>query len=96
MKGIETLTSLEQLYAQENPNGKKLIINAPANSKDHKYVQSINLNGQPINKNWIGHKELLQGGQINWIMGKEPNKKRGVNKSAYPYSFSDEYPELAK
>ena len=78
------------------PNGKKLIITAPANSTENKYVQSITLNGKPLNTNWVGHKELLKGGQLNWVMGKEPNKKRGVDKSAYPYSFSDEYPELAK
>lgn len=77
-------------------NGKKLIINAPANSDDNKYVQSLQWNGKPVNTNWISHTELLKGGSLNWMMGNTPNKKRGVAPSAYPYSFSNEYPELSE
>jgi predicted alpha-1,2-mannosidase len=78
------------------PGGKKLVINAPANSSDNKYVQSLQWNGKPITTNWISHSSLKQGGSLNWTMGNQPNKKRGVDASAYPYSFSNEYPELAK
>ena len=77
-------------------SGKKLIINAPANSDDNKYVQSLLWNGKPVNTNWISHTELQKGGSLNWVMSNTPNKKRGVAPSAYPYSFSNEYPELAK
>lgn len=76
-------------------NGKKLVINAPGNSDANKYVQSLSLNGKPVANNWISHTELLKGGSLNWTMGREPNKKRGTVPSAYPYSFSNEYPKLA-
>ena len=66
----------------------------PANSDENKYVQSLVLNGKPVTNNWISHSELQKGGSLNWMMGKQPNKKRGTNPSAFPYSFSNEYPGL--
>jgi predicted alpha-1,2-mannosidase len=71
-------------------NGKKFIINAPNNSNENKYVQSILWNGKNYTKNWISHSALTKGGQMDWTLGKVPNKKRGAEVSAYPYSFSKE------
>ena len=71
-------------------NGKKLVINAAANSVDNKYVQLLQFNGKPVTTNWISHTELQKGGNLNWSMGNKPNKKRGTEPSAYPYSFSKE------
>jgi len=76
-------------------NGKKLVINAPANSDDNKYVQTLQLNGKPVTTNWISHTELQKGGNLNWIMSNTPNKKRGIEPAAFPYSFSNEYPKLS-
>ena len=76
-------------------NGKKLVINAQDNSDENKYVQSLSLNGKPVTNNWISHTELQKGGSLNWTMGSQPNKKRGTQPPAYPYSFSNEYPKLA-
>ncbi|WP_109694001.1 GH92 family glycosyl hydrolase [Chitinophaga deserti] len=69
-------------------NGKKLVIEAPGNSKSNVYTQSISLNGKPLNANWISHSAIQQGGIMKVVMGKEPNKQRGTNESAYPYSFT--------
>jgi putative alpha-1,2-mannosidase len=77
-------------------NGKKLVINAPANSDNNKYVQSLQFNGKLVTTNWISHTELQKGGNLNWIMGNAPNKKRGIEPAAFPYSFSNEYPKLSE
>ena len=69
-------------------NGKKLIINAPNNSGANKYVQSLQMNGKPYDKNWISHSELQKGGTLNFTMSSVPNKKRGTTENAFPYSFS--------
>jgi predicted alpha-1,2-mannosidase len=69
-------------------NGKQLIINAPNNSDQNRYVQSIQFNGKPWDKNWLLHSELQKGGTVNFTMGSTPNKSRGTSASAYPYSFS--------
>ena len=69
-------------------NGKRFVINAPANSELAKYVQTTQLNGKKYENNWIGHFDIEKGGSFNVTMGAAPNKERGVNESSYPYSFS--------
>lgn len=69
-------------------NGKKLIINAPQASMTNKYVNNITFNGKPVNKNYLEHFELLKGGTINIGMSATPNKTRGTDAGAYPFSMS--------
>jgi predicted alpha-1,2-mannosidase len=71
-------------------NGKKLVIDAPGNSKDNVYIQDIKFNGKKINNNYFRHGELLKGGAIIFRMGSQPEKNRGVSEGAYPYSMSTE------
>jgi predicted alpha-1,2-mannosidase len=71
-------------------NGNKLIINAANNSQANRYIQSMQLNGKPYDKNWISHSELQKGGTINFVMSAQPDKTRGNAKGAYPFSLSSE------
>jgi predicted alpha-1,2-mannosidase len=79
-------------------NGKKILIDAPGNGKENLYVQQLQWNNKPYEKNWLGHTALLQGAVLKFTMGVTPNKKRGIAASAFPYSFSTdkEYPFLKK
>ncbi|GEP90480.1 alpha-1,2-mannosidase, putative [Chitinophaga terrae (ex Kim and Jung 2007)] len=70
-------------------DGKKMVINAPGNSEQNLYVQSASLNGQPYAKNWISHQDLQKGGALEFRMGANPEKTRGTDPSAYPYSYSN-------
>ena len=69
-------------------NGKQFIITAPNNSDANKYVQKIDLNGKPFADNWIDHSTINKGGNFNFSMGSKPNKNKGTQKSAYPFSLS--------
>ncbi len=69
-------------------NGKKLVIQAPANSSTNRYVSSLTWNGKAVNMNWLNHFDLQKGGVLNFTMSAAPNKSRGVGAGAYPYSFS--------
>ena len=69
-------------------NGKQLIINAPTNSENNRYVKELKLNDKPYDKNWVSHFDLLKGAVLNFEMSAQPNMKRGTQESAYPYSFS--------
>ncbi|HYH14239.1 MAG TPA: glycoside hydrolase family 92 protein, partial [Flavisolibacter sp.] len=71
-------------------NGKKLVIQAPENSAQNKYVQELRLNGKVQSKNYVNHFDLMQGGTLQFTMGATPNKSRGTTATAYPYSFSTE------
>lgn len=69
-------------------NGKKFIIEAPQNSNDNKYVQSVAMNDIGYTKNWLNHFELLKGGKLKVNMGSEPGKTWGSSKADVPFSFS--------
>ncbi len=71
-------------------NGKTVTINAPGNSEENRYVQSLQINGKPYSKNWISHSGLQNGGVLNFNMSAVPNKQRGSDPADFPYSFSTE------
>jgi predicted alpha-1,2-mannosidase len=71
-------------------NGKKIIINAPNNSAQNIYVNSMNYKGKLYDKNWLNHQDLLKGAVINVNMSAKPNKQRGISPADYPYSLSTE------
>jgi predicted alpha-1,2-mannosidase len=68
--------------------GKSFTINALHNSAENKYIQSVTLNGKPLNRPWISHKEITEGGVISFDMGPLPNKKWGINPEDAPPSMS--------
>jgi predicted alpha-1,2-mannosidase len=69
-------------------DGKKFIIEADNNSKENMYVQSVTLNGVPVNRNYITYKDIVNGGTIKYEMGNQPNTDRGTAKDAAPFSLS--------
>jgi predicted alpha-1,2-mannosidase len=69
-------------------NGKKMTIIAHGNNKENIYVRDIKLNGNPVDRNFITHGELLKGGKLIFTMSAEPEKKRGTGEATYPYSMS--------
>jgi len=71
-------------------NGKKVVINAPANDKDHRYINTLKYNSKDYQKNWISHSELLKGATLDFDMSATPNKKRGTADADFPYSMSTE------
>ena len=54
--------------------GKTFVIEAPGASKENKYIQSVTLNGKPVNSFKIPQEEVLKGGKIVVEMGKEAKK----------------------
>lgn len=70
-------------------NGKSFKISCIDNSKENVYIKEARLNGKIWDKNYINHSDLLNGGNISFIMSNEPNNKRGVKKESVPYSMSE-------
>ena len=54
------------------PNGKTFKMVAENNSKQNVYIQSIRLNGEPYFKHYITHNDIMNGGELHFIMGPEP------------------------
>ncbi|WP_431108529.1 GH92 family glycosyl hydrolase [Winogradskyella poriferorum] len=53
-------------------NGKTLSITANNQSKDNVYVKSISINGKLIEGTSISHKDIMNGGKINFEMSNQP------------------------
>lgn len=70
-------------------NGKKFIIDARDNSGSNVYIQSAMINGKDLHRNYITHSEIANGGLLNFIMGTHPEKGRGTEVAARPFSVSD-------
>jgi len=60
------------------PNGKTFSVIANNCSKKNKYIQSATLNGKELNRPFIIHNDIVQGGELNLVMGDKPNKKWGI------------------
>jgi putative alpha-1,2-mannosidase len=50
-------------------NGKTFTINVKNQSDKNVYVQKIMLNGQPLNSYFISHGDIMNGGEITFVMG---------------------------
>ena len=71
-------------------NGNTLLIQAPKNSDQNLYIESMTVNGQNYTRNYVTHSMLQQGGRIDISMDDEPNMHRGISTDDAPYSFSKE------
>ena len=60
-------------------NGKTLKILAPKNSDKNVYIQSVKLNGKPLNRCWVYYSELKDGATLEYDLGPEPNKSWGIS-----------------
>lgn len=69
-------------------NGNKFTIEADGNSAENVYIRTAELNGKPLERNWISYGEITDGGTLRFEMSAEPDTKRGTSKSASPFSLS--------
>ena len=46
-------------------------------SKENIYIQSAKLNGKPLNHPFINYKEIMSGGEMEFVMGNKPNYNWG-------------------
>lgn len=55
-------------------NGKTFTILAPAVSKENIYIQSVKLDGNPYDKSYITHEQIMNGSIFEFEMGNKPGK----------------------
>jgi predicted alpha-1,2-mannosidase len=66
--------------------------NAPKNY----YIQSATLNGRPLNRPWITHKEMISGGTLELVMGPEESKWGSARANRPPSLSSGRFPEAIR
>lgn len=71
-------------------NGKQIVLNAPDNTNENRYIRSLKMNGKEYNHNWLKHEELMDGAVLDFDMSHTPNTGRGINDEDFPYSLTNE------
>lgn len=47
---------------------------AENNSEENVYIQRAQLNGKEFHRAWISHQQIVAGGELQFVMGRTPNK----------------------
>ena len=71
-------------------NGNSIVITADKNNQENRYIDEMTVDGETYTKNYLTHKQLMNGAKIAFKMSNEPNKTRGTKESDFPYSFSND------
>ena len=74
--------------AMHLPNGKTFTVIADHMDDAHPYVGSVTLNGKPLNRSYITHREIMDGGTLHFVMQAQPNKTWATSPASRPYSMS--------
>jgi len=69
-------------------NGKQFTIETENYSEKNIYIKELYLNDEIINRTFIKHDEIVNGGILRFVMSSEPNKEWGRNELFYPYSLT--------
>ncbi|HEX2083352.1 MAG TPA: GH92 family glycosyl hydrolase [Xanthomonadaceae bacterium] len=70
------------------PNGKRFTVAADGLDDAHTYVGSVSLNGQPLQRAFLRHEEILAGGELRFTRQAEPNRDWPGAAAEQPYSMS--------
>lgn len=70
------------------PNGKRFTIIADNLDDVHAYVGSVILDGKPLDRAFLRHKEIMAGGELRFTMQATPDKAWAMGTGQQPYSMS--------
>ncbi|QQP95297.1 GH92 family glycosyl hydrolase [Lysobacter enzymogenes] len=70
------------------PNGKRFTVVADGLDAAHTYIGSATLNGQPLDRAFLRHEEILAGGELRFVMQAQPNREWASHPKQLPYSMS--------
>jgi predicted alpha-1,2-mannosidase len=70
------------------PGGKSFTVRALNLSDRNFYIQAVKLNGAPHDLAFIRHRDIVNGGELTFTMGPEPNRSWATAASSAPYSMS--------
>jgi predicted alpha-1,2-mannosidase len=70
-------------------NGNQFKILTENQALNNKYIQEMSLNGQPYDKLWISHQDIMKGGTLVFTMGENPNSNWENSKNSMPPSLGE-------
>lgn len=69
-------------------NGKRFTVIADGLDAGHGYIGGATLNGQPLQRAFLRHEEIMAGGELRFVMQAEPNRQWATDPAQRPYSMS--------
>jgi predicted alpha-1,2-mannosidase len=70
------------------PNGKAFRITAENMTDQNRYIANVTLNGKPLTRSYLRHEEIMNGGELRFVMSAQPNKTWANRPEDRPYSMS--------
>jgi predicted alpha-1,2-mannosidase len=70
------------------PNGKSLVIATENMTADHLFVKDVLLNGKSLDRSYVTHQELMQGGELKFVFSSENDAAWSHRKLRAPYSLT--------
>jgi predicted alpha-1,2-mannosidase len=64
--------------------GGRFVITTRNNSPENAYIQSARLDGQPLDRPWFYHRDLVDGGTLELELGPQPNRHWGSRPADAP------------
>ncbi len=72
--------------------GKQFVIAASPDPAASPYIQSVTVNGRPLQRDWIWYRQITNGGEMQVTLGARPNRTWGSAPADAPPSLSQEKP----
>jgi predicted alpha-1,2-mannosidase len=69
------------------PGGQKFTVKTTNNAPENAFIQKVKLNGQPYEKSYITHGDIVKGGILEFEMGPAPDKSFGAKPDLRPKSI---------
>ncbi|MCP4291386.1 MAG: glycoside hydrolase family 92 protein [bacterium] len=77
-------------------NGRTFLVVAENQSPENVYVKEVSLNGRLLERSYITHDELAQGGELRFVMSDQPHLEWATESEARPFSMSGQAGGLDK
>jgi predicted alpha-1,2-mannosidase len=68
-------------------NGNVFTVRAHNVSEDNIYIQSATFKGTDYNRSWISHQDILNGGELEFVMGTNPDSGWATDPGSVPGSL---------
>ncbi|NIM19577.1 MAG: glycoside hydrolase family 92 protein [Candidatus Latescibacteria bacterium] len=72
-------------------NGKEFVIKASDASMSNAFIQSATLNGRAYTKSYLRHADIVNGGELEFQMGADPNWQWGAQDDDAPSTSISDY-----
>jgi putative alpha-1,2-mannosidase len=68
------------------PSGKTLTINSVGMSETQSFVKDVLLNGKSLDRSYVTHQELMEGGELKFVFSSEKDATWSHRALRAPYS----------